>query len=91
MKRYIKASAFDKNAVVKGDSWEELLKNLYQEHHMTIAPDYENNPQKHVFIVDADRNQYVAEVTKYYKGDYELRMENVHPTGKRYRLEIEEV
>lgn len=62
-------------------SWHLLIEDIESETYFTVGDEYVNNPQMNIFLYDSDGNEYVAEVTKYYDGDYELHFDNVHPTG----------
>ena len=88
MKRYVKCS-YDKNvkeltqglAFIQTPTWEGLVEDIENETDFSVSSEYVDNPQRHIFLYDPDGNEYEAEVTKYYEGDYELRFENVHATG----------
>lgn len=62
-------------------SWDDLVDDIKFETKFVVSSEYVSNPQKHIFLYDVDGEEYVAEVTQYYDGDYELLFDNVHPTG----------
>ena len=88
MKKYIKCT-YDENilemnsglTVIQTPTWEDLIEDIESETDFSVSSEYIDNPQKYIFLYDSAGNEYEAEITKYYGGDYELRFENVHSTG----------
>ena len=68
-------------AYIVSKSWNDLVDDIEFETNFVVGSEYVSNPQKHIFLYDPDGEEYEAEVTKYYDGDYELRFDNVHQTG----------
>lgn len=87
MKRYIRGSKISELAlgmeVLVGQTWSKLVESIYDNTEFIVDFEYIDNPQKHIFLIDPDHNEYEAEVTRYSNGQYELRVDNIHSTGRK--------
>lgn len=88
MKQYVKCShSSDILNLTNGltyiiePTWSSLIDAIESETDFSISSEYVEHPQKHIFLYDSKGNEYEAEITKYFDGDYELRFENVNLTG----------
>lgn len=76
MKRVIASSTSSK---VVGKTWREFVANVENETEYAVDAAYRNRPEEWIILIDDEGNMYDAEVTKYYRGGYELMLYNITP------------
>lgn len=76
MKRYIKASSSSRKAV--GDTWSEFIQNIEDVFGYKVDGAYRRRPEQFILMYDESSTCYEAEVTKYFRGPYELLSYNIH-------------
>lgn len=76
MKRVIASSTSSK---VVGKTWREFVANVENETKYAVDSAYRSRPEEWIILIDDEGNMYDAEVTKYYRGGYELMLYNVTP------------
>ena len=87
MKRVITASRINPKVeeaalgmeILVGQTWYRLIRDIYD--NTEFYCDLDCSPSKFIYLFDTEGNEYEAEVTRYSDGQYELRVDNIHPTG----------
>ena len=64
---------------VVGKTWGEFIANVENETEYAVDDAYRSRPENWIILIDDEGNMYDAEVTKYYRGGYELMLYNVTP------------
>ena len=78
MKRMIRANKGPEK--VTGDYWKQFTDNIYKEFGFDLDDMSLEEPTQFL-ILYKDGKEYEAEVTKYFRGPYELLRDNIHYVG----------